>query len=333
MKKYILLLALVVGLYFSGRVMFYWDRPNSDDATRVSVSITPGSSFTRITELLSKRGLIADPLSFKLYARYHGLQAKLQAGEYVIQRNLTFAELVEVLQSGKSQEIKVTIPEGSTINQIDEILTRKSLIEAGDFVNCTNTCHLGFDIANLEGFLFPSTYFVGTNDFSSKKFIQRLYNTFQQKIAGLRADILTSGRTMEQVVIVASMIEREAFGTNLKEKQQIADVIWKRLDEGMHLGIDATTRYEKNDWKGPLYAEDFAKATPYNTRKNLGLPPTAIANPGLDALTAAVRPLSTPYYYYLHDSTGTIRFAKDLGGHNQNKRDYLYWLVVAFLLW
>lgn len=304
--------------------MYFWDRPNSDQPTRVSFTVTPGSSFSRITDLLEDKGLIADAFAFKWYARYHGLRQKLQAGDYVVQKNLTFAELVEVLQSGKSQEIRITIPEGSTIAQIDEILTRKSLIEPGDFVDCTNTCNLGFDIENLEGYLFPSTYFESVKNFSNKKFIQRLYNTFQQQVSSLRIEITSADKTLDQVVIVASMIEREAFGSDLKEKQQIADVIWKRLNEGIALGIDATTRYEKGDWKNPLYAQDFAKDTPYNTRRKRGLPPTAISNPGIDSLTAAVRPVDTPYYYYLHDRNGVVRFARNLDGHNQNKRDYLY---------
>jgi UPF0755 protein len=198
------------------------------------------------------------------------------------------------------------------------------LIEAGEFIDCANTCDLGFDIAALEGYLFPSTYFENVQNFTSKKFIQRLFNTFQQQISGLRAGITASGRSVDETVIVASMIEREAFGTNMEEKKMIAHVIWKRLDEGIALGIDATTRYELNDWENPLFASDLEKDTPYNTRRKLGLPPTAISNPGYDALFATVNPIASDYYYYLHDRNGTIRFAPDLAGHNQNKRDFLY---------
>ncbi|NCP67596.1 endolytic transglycosylase MltG [bacterium] len=324
MKKYIFLIIVIMGLYFTSRVLYFWDRPNSEENNRVSFTITPGSSFKSIKNLLIENELIADPFSFEVYTRYHKLRSKLQAGDYVVQKNLTFAELVEVLQSGKSQEIRITIPEGSTIAQIDEILARKSLIEPGDFVVCANTCDLGFEIEALEGYLFPSTYYESVQNFSSKKFIQRLYNTFQQQIASLRDDIAASGRSLNETVIVASMIEREAFGSNMVEKQEIADVIWKRLDEGIALGIDATTRYELNNWTTPLYAADLEKNTPYNTRRKLGLPPTAISNPGLDSLTAAANPIETEFYYYLHDSSGNIRFATDLAGHNQNKRDYLY---------
>jgi UPF0755 protein len=119
------------------------------------------------------------------------------------------------------------------------------------------------------------------------------------------------------------MIERAAYGDSLDEKKQIANVIWKRLDERIHLGIDATTRYELDEWKRPLYTADFALVTPYNTRKTQGLPPTAISNPGIDSLRAAIYPITTPYYYYLHAPNGQIHFAKDYAGHNVNKRKYL----------
>jgi hypothetical protein len=104
---------------------------------------------------------------------------------------------------------------------------------------------------------------------------------------------------------------------------QVADVLWKRLDERIHLGVDATTRYELNDWKRPLYTEDFEKDTPYNTRRNYGLPPTAISNPGLPAIKAAIFPEETPYYYYLHDRKGQIHFAKDLDAAIQELLDVL----------
>ncbi len=320
--KFLILVLVFFGLYLGGRIGLVWDKPNSDSDTRVSVEIPGGSSLNRIVGILEDRDLIRDSWVFKLYVKRHGLGTKLQAGNYIIQRNLRFEEIVEVLQSGKSKEMKVTIPEGSTIDQIDALLARKSLIEEGEFKKCAATCDLGFTLDSVEGYLFPSTYFVPSQGFSSKNFIQRLYRNWKVKIDPLRGDI--PPRTVDQVVKVASMIEREAFGDSYEEKQQISDVIWKRLDEGIHLGIDATTRYEKNDWKGALYTADFAKDTPYNTRKRMGLPPTAISNPGEAAIKAAVYPVDTPYYYYLHDPTGKIHFGRTYDEHNENKRKYLY---------
>ncbi|HEY5714627.1 MAG TPA: endolytic transglycosylase MltG, partial [Candidatus Gracilibacteria bacterium] len=322
--KIIFLILLFGTIYIAARFMLVWDKPYSDDATRVSITIEPGSSLQAIAKNLHERELIADAWVFQWFVKSKGLGNKLQAGEYILQRNLTFAEIAQRLQEGKSEEIRITIPEGSTIHQIDDILTKKNLIQAGDFIDCAATCVFSFHQSNFEGFLFPSTYFINPKSFSSKSFIQRLYNNWSVKINPLLADIEKAGRTTEEVVIVASMIEREAFGSDFSEKAQISDVIWKRYDEGIHLGIDATTRYELNEWKRPLYTEDFESQSPYNTRKTMGLPPTAISNPGELSLKAAVYPESTPYYYYLHDKNGKIRFAKDLEGHNENKRKYLW---------
>ncbi|MCF7847010.1 MAG: endolytic transglycosylase MltG [Candidatus Gracilibacteria bacterium] len=319
-----MLLVLFLAIYAGARMHLSWTRPNSDSPTRVSFTIPRGSSLSTIAEILEDKELVRDAWSFKMWARWKGLASDFQAGEYVIPRNLTFSELGDFLQHGKSEEIRVTIPEGSTVRQIDRILAKKALIEPGEFEECANFCDLGFRISSLEGFLFPSTYYVNPTTFSNKKFIQRLYRTFQSQIDEIRTDIQESGRTLEEVVIVASMIEREAYGDSFSEKQMIADVIWKRLDERIHLGIDATTRYELDEWQRPLYTEDFEKDSPYNTRRNLGLPPTAISNPGLDSLRAAANPIDTEYYYYLHDRSGQVHFGRTLDEHNANKRKYLY---------
>lgn len=324
MKKLLVLFVLGLCLYGAARLHLSWTRVNSESQTRVSFTIPAGTSLKGIATLLEEKELISDAWSFEMYARWNSLSNKFQAGDYIMMRNLTFAEVAEMIQSGRSTEIKVTLPEGSTIKQIDAILAKKNLIKIGDFEDCANTCDLGFRIENLEGYLFPSTYFVNVNSFSSKKFIQRLYQNFQIQIEPFQRDIQQSGRTLNDFVIVASMIEREAFGDSLDEKKMIADVIWKRLDERIHLGIDATTRYELNDWKRPLYTEDFQSDSPYNTRRSYGLPPTAISNPSMASFEAAVRPTANVYYYYLHDKTGKIRFGKTLEDHNRNKEKYLY---------
>lgn len=324
MKKILILSILFFSIYWGARILSVWEKPNSDSNARVSVSIKPGTSVVKISEILEQKDLIRDAFVFRLYIKHHDLTPKLQAGDYIIQKNLTFAEVAQLLQNGKTSEQKITIPEGYTITQIDQLLAKKGLINPGDFQECARSCDLGFRVDSLEGWLYPSTYYISTNSFSSKKFITRLYRTMQQKLSPLTQDIQVSGRTKNETMIVASMIEREAFGDSLEEKKIIASIIWKRLDERIHLGIDATTRYEKNDWKGPLYAEDFAIKSPYNTRKNLGLPPTAISNPSIESIKAAIYPQETPYYYYLHDNSGQIHFGRTLEEHNQNKRKYLW---------
>ncbi len=322
MKKLIFWFVVIYGVYFASRMMLAWHTPHSDSETRVNIEITRGQTLQGISESLQESDLISDPFAFRLYSKWKGVSAKYQAGHYMFQKNLTYADLADLLQHGKSPETKITIPEGSTIAQIDDILAKKSLIEPGSFESCASYCDLGFRISNLEGSLFPSTYYVSPNSFTNKKFIQRLYKTFQQQLDPLREDIISSGRTLDEIVKMASMIEREA--NHDAEMPMIADVLWKRLDEKIHLGVDATTRYELNNWKRPLYTEDFQKDSPYNTRKRRGLPPTAISNPGIKALKAAVYPEKNPYYYYLHDPKGQVHWGKTHDDHVRNKQQYLY---------
>ena len=321
MKKILLLLIVFLGLYFAARVTLAWNQPNSDSTDRVSFSITKGMTLSNIADTLKKKGVIKDALVFRIYSQWNHVSSKYQAGDYVVLKNLTFAELVDILQSGKSQEIKITIPEGYTIAQIDNILAKKGLIAPGEFQKCANFCDLGFKIPSLEGYLFPSTYYIAPASFSSKNFLLRLYQTFQNQIEPFRADISKSGHSLDQIVIMASLIERESFGK--EGMSQISGILWKRLREGMALGVDATTRYALNDWKRSLTSADFETDSPYNTRKRKGLPPTAIANPGIEALRAAVYPQASDYYYYLHDSSGKVHFSKTLEEHVQNKQKYL----------
>ncbi len=321
MKKIIFLCFLFVSLYFGGRVALVWNVQNSDSTQRVSFSIRPGSSLKSIAEQLHQEGLIRDPFVFELFVRWHDLSQKLQAGDYVIPQNLTHAELVDILQRAKAQEIQLTIPEGFTIAQIDDLLVRKALIEPLSFIDCAQTCDLGFRIPSLEGYLFPATYAINPKTFTPEGFIRRLYGEFQKRVEPFRAEIESSGRTLDDIVIMASMIEREAVYD--EEMAMISDVLWKRIDEGIALGVDATTRYEINDWKRPLYTADFQKDTPYNTRIRKGMPPTAISNPGIRALQAAIMPEPNPYYFYLHDSSGGIHYGVTYNDHLENKRRYI----------
>jgi len=321
MKKILFLFATIFILYFGGRIALAWDKPNSQSTERVAFSIQKGMTLTEISNLLKEKKLIRDPLVFRIYARWNKQTTKFQAGDYIVLRNLTMEELSDILQRGKTQEASLTIPEGFTIAQIDELLAKKGLLSPGEFQKCANNCNFDFKISSLEGFLFPSTYYVATNNFSAQSFITRLYNTFQKQIEPHQDAISKSKRTLEEIVIMASMIEREAFKKD--EMPMIAGVLWKRLDEGIALGVDATTRYELKDWKRALLTADFEKDTPYNTRRKKGMPPTAISNPGKDALLAAIYPEDSKYYYYLHDAKRKIHFAETYEDHVKNKNKYL----------
>jgi len=324
----LIMLVVVGGLWFYRNLSNHWTQPNSSDPTLVELTIRPGTPFNTIVETLHNNELIQSPFAFKVFGKRNNLVSKVQAGDYSLPRDATYAELFEALQDGQSAQIKVTIPEGYTIAQIDQVLTNKGLIEAGDFETCTkdaDVCdfseHPIGDVLFLEGYLYPDTYYVSGRNFSSYNFVTQLYNTTKNRLDPYAEAIESSGRSLSDIIIMASLIEREA--ANEAEMPVIAGVLWKRLDERIHLGVDATTRYELNAWKRPLYTEDFIQPTPYNTRKNYGLPPTGIGAPGMSALVAAIQPEASEWYYYLHDLTGQIHYGRTLEEHNANKRKYL----------
>lgn len=287
----------------------------------ISITIPKGASFDLICKNLNEKKIIAHPRLFKLYAKLTGVTTKLQSGNYTLYQKDSFKNIVQILRQSRGNSMKIVIPEGYTIKQIDTLLFSKKLIPRGHFVKTTTTQAQLKGLGSLEGRLFPSTYFIDPDTFDSWKFSKRLFDEFEKNILFFNESIKKSSRHLEDILIVASMIEKEAH--NQSEMAIISDVIWKRLDANMPLGIDATTRYEKDDWVAPLYQKDFLRKTPYNTRKYVGLPPTPIASPGLSSIQAAIFPKKSPYWYYLHAPSGEVHFSRNLNEHNKKKHLYL----------
>jgi UPF0755 protein len=152
--------------------------------------------------------------------------------------------------------------------------------------------------------------------------ILRMLDNFDTKLdSELRSEIAKRGYSIHQIVTMASLIEKESRKD--EEKPIIAGILWKRLEEGMILGVDATVRFALNKWTAPLTVADLNTDSPYNTRKKGGLPPGPISNFSLSSLRAAIMPEASEYYYYLHGNDGQIRYGRTNEEHNENKRNYL----------
>ena len=172
----------------------------------------------------------------------------------------------------------------------------------------------------LEGFLFPDTYFIDSANFTVESFTRTLLENFDAKWTDeMQAAMEAESRSIREMVIVASMIEKEV--RTEKDLSLVSGIIWKRLDNDWMLGIDATLLYTQND--GELSPEDLANDNPYNTRLNTGLPPTAIGNPGLASLQAALVPEISDYWFYLTDDEGDVHYAVTNEEHEANKAEYL----------
>lgn len=307
---------------------------DADSDKRISVTIPSGSSTAAIAQLLEDEGVIRSPLAFKALVKKQDLAGKLQAGTFVLQPSMTSQEVAEALTQGKTSEMSVTIPEGYTVKDIDALLADKGLIKVGEFIDCANDCDFAtFDFlaprgnqakrgGKVEGYLYPDTYFVSAEEFVPKFFIERLLGVFRQRVVeDLADDIKATGRSLHEIIIMASIIEEETRGDS--ERAIVSGILWKRFDEGIGLYVDASNRYILNKPTATITAADLDMDSPYNLRRYRGLPPGPIANPSLSSMKAALHPETSPYYYYLHGSDGRIRYAITNDEHNMNKAKYL----------
>ena len=338
MKKFIalgVLLLLCVGLL--GRHVYLGALGPADpnDDSRHTVRVEEGMVSSQIAEMLEEKGIVNSAFAFNLYARKSGVAESFQAGMFVLRKSFTAKQIAEILQSGRGEEVIVTIPEGFTVTDIDTLLAEKGLSPPGSFLRCAQECDLSkYDFlpedlsqfldraGQVEGYLYPDTYFVVATGFDEEAFINRLLTTFERKvIEGLDEYISTSERSLHELITMASLIEEEAITE--EERPIISGILWKRFDAGVGLGVDATVRYLTKNPSGHITIKDLNENNPYNTRKLRGLPPSPIASPGYQSILASISPKTSPYWYYLHDPTGQIHYAETNNQHNLNRIDYL----------
>jgi peptidoglycan lytic transglycosylase G len=290
-------------------------------STVTKVTIASGMTAAEIGQLLEEEGVIESAVDFVDLVKSRGTENGLLPGKYSFSGDLQLLQVVDMLEKGEGSEtFKITIPEGRSSSQIAADLTKDGHISGTDYADlCAQPT--GFELpqiggedapelTTLEGLLFPSTYWLVEGD-AATQLIGAQLAAFGTKTASLpweKAETL--GMTPYEVVIVASLIEKEVSVP--AERELVAAVIYNRLEQGMTLGIDATVRYALDKWTGDLTDEDLEVDSPYNTRVVEGLPPTPIANPGLAALQAALEPAGVDYLYYvLEDTEGNHFFTAD----------------------
>lgn len=334
MKKLLIPLVFISLLFIFLIASLVWWKQNSSapsaDSQKIKVVITKGKSAGEIANLLKNQGVIRNPVAFKFYVQIKGKSQSIQAGEYALGANLTLSQIVGELLKGPSQ-LWVTIQEGLRREEvIDKVI-------AGLEINSSEAAvfrkeFLENDQAK-EGYLFPDTYLL-PRDVSPTLVVRRMRSVFDEMISEeMRQAISRSKYSQDEIVTLASIIERETRIDS--ERPIVAGILYNRLDIGMGLQTDATVQYAVANsklkslnsnldkyWES-LTKEDIKLDSPYNTYKYKGLPPAAIANPGLSSLKAAIFPQETNYLYYLHDADGVIHFAATLDEHNENVRKYL----------
>lgn len=276
-----------------------------------------------VAKQLKDAGIIKYKGLFELYCSVSHAKTKIDPGTYELSTNYDYRALVKKMQVGSGAMVttKVTIPEGYTMEQIFHKLEDENVCSYDDLMDAAANYSYNYsfidqsmqgDAKRLEGFLFPDTYefYQGMQASSAiNKFLENFHDRITAEMLE-KAD--ERGMTMQEVVTVASMIEKEA--ANDDERAMIAAVIYNRIEAGMPLQIDSTIMYVLPEHKDVLTVEDTKIDSPYNTYQNKGLPPTPIANPGLASIKATLSPASTQALYYALDAeSGTHKFFTSYG--------------------
>lgn len=289
--------------------LFFISAPSDFPLNKI-ITIDKGATLKEISENFQKEKIIRYPILFNSLTRYSGYEKDIKAGKYIFEKRLSLIGLIGRLVRGESgiPSIKITIPEGSTISDINRIFQNRG------FEN--------FAIKNkeLEGYLFPDTYFFLIDD-TPDAIVAKTTENLKNKTDELEEAIKNSKRTFHQILTMASLLEKEA--AKIEDRKIISGILWKRLDKKMALQVDATLDYALGKNTFELTTEDLKKDGPYNMYTRRGLPPTPICSPGLDAIIAAIFPKKTQYWYYLSDKKGNLHYSKTYEEHKLNKAKYL----------
>ncbi len=295
----ILVLVLVFLLLF---YYFFLSAPSTFPINQI-ITIEKGTSFKKVAADFEEQGIIRSAFWFDTFGWILRSREDVKAGEYFFEESISAMKLfLEVTKNGgRSNLVRVTIPEGASIDEIVMIF------EGFGFK--------GFKIENkeeLEGYLFPDTYFVPTN-ISAESMIEIMRENFDKKT--------TTEMREHDIVTMASLIEKEA--SKEKDRKLISGILWKRIDVGMPLQVDVVFPYIINKYSLQLTNEDLRVDSPYNTYTNKGLPPGPIANPGLNSLEAALNPTESDYWFYLSDRQGNMHYSATYEQHLEKRKIYL----------
>ncbi len=316
MKKIIYLIVLIgIAAIALGLAWFQFSikRPSANSES-AQFTIASGESTSAIAAHLESGRFIASPLMFKVYMALNK-ELTLQAGEYTIEPKTPMAALARQFASGRtmSREVNILIKEGWTVKEINEQIKKQGYLLDDSFLRAA-TAH--------EGYLFPDTYRM-FKDFTAEDLIKKMRDNLDRKLTSqLRADIAASGRSVGDIMIMASILQKEV--RTEREMKLASGVFWDRLSVGQALQSCATLAYILGVNKPQYSYEDTQVDSPYNTYQHRGLPPGPVSNPGLVAINAAIHPQESDYNYFLaRPDTGETIFSKTLEEHNAAKAKYL----------
>lgn len=328
-SRVVLGLSIVLVFIFVVAYFFYSLQPNEQSGIeQKQFTINRGDSFRDIAARLSRESLISSITVFKAYAFLTGKVQQFQPGTYELSNAMSIPQILDAITLKKRNDVFITIPEGSTLRDIDTALSDAGIIQKNSLVEfpfqkLDSDYPFLSSVSSLEGFLFPDSYFFDVNS-SPEEVVRRMLDNFLKKAWPL----LSGFEDWYHRLILASFLEREVV--SLEDRRRVAGILMKRISLEMPLQVDATISYAKCGGKIrscenlKVLQTDLDYDSPYNTYERLGWTPTPISNPGEVAIRAATNPLDSPYLYYLSDrETGETIFSRTLQEHNINRSKHL----------
>ncbi|OGG77238.1 hypothetical protein A3B35_02855 [Candidatus Kaiserbacteria bacterium RIFCSPLOWO2_01_FULL_54_24] len=278
------------------------------------VTVASGATLSEAATSLEGAGVVRSAFTLELIMRFTGHERDVHAGDYLFRQPENIFTVAKVVALGRYglEPMRIRVPEGATTKEMAAIF--------GGNLPRFDTERFLSEAQQYEGFLFPDTYFFLPNA-TDELVLTSLRQSFDEHIKLISKDIVAFGRPLKDIVIMASLLEREA--RLMEDRRKIAGVLWNRLDRGMLLQVDAAFLYTLGKGTFALTTSDLKSDDPYNTYVNKGLPPGAIGSPSMDSLLAAVTPVKHDYLFYLADRNHITYYAKTYEEHLKNKRKYL----------
>ncbi len=323
-----MLLILVSATLLSG---YNWFNRQLDQVSSVSsdeLFIVPaGASIQQVAELLEARGFIASALLFRMHMKFEYQDASIKAGEFRFMPPVTIRTTAAQLVEGRVYYHRVTVPEGLDWQETASVLGGQGFGNAEEYLALIGIPNLVRDLdpeaENLEGYLFPETYFV-TRGTTPAEIIGLMVDRFRKNwTEEFNRQAVSMGMSIREVLTLASLIEKES--SSREERRLVSSVFHNRLRKGMKLACDPTVIYAVKlvkPWDGVINRSDLQLDSPYNTYLNPGLPPGPIANPGLDSIRAALFPEQTEFLFFVSKNDGRHIFSEKYSDHAKAVRKY-----------
>lgn len=279
------------------------------------IAVPEGASAKEAGEMLEAQGVVRNGTAFSIAVTILGADRGVRAGDYLFKEPRDLFSVARAITTGAFglEPIRIRIPEGATTREMAKVYAAQlQRFDAEKFLEKAQP---------EEGFLFPDTYFFLPNA-TEDIVLKAMRQNFDTNIATVAGEIEAFGKPLREVVIMASILEKEAF--TYEDRRKIAGVLWRRIKIDMALQVDAAFLYSLGRSTFTLTKEDLQnKDDPYNTYIHKGLPPGAIGSPSLSSLRAAATPIDQGYLFYLADSNHVTHYSKTYEEHLRNKALYI----------